>query len=110
MKKKRKEDMIHEVLEFGGGITQAKGHDQKIILTLVISKGNLGYVRFLHTYIVVSRMQIKCSEVLSTTQLIQEIINDRNGELVLHGEIIEGTEVRKHAPRNLFLKYHDHKG
>jgi hypothetical protein len=74
------------------------------------SKGSLGYVIFLHTYLVVSRTQIKLSEVLSTTQLIQDIINHRNGELVIAGEIIEGMKVGTHAPSSLFIKYHDHRG
>jgi hypothetical protein len=110
MTEKRTEDMIHEALEGGGGITQAKEHDQKLIVTLVSSKGSLAYVRFLHTYLVVARTQIKFSEVLSTTQLIQEIINDKNEELVLDGELIEGTKFGTHVPSTLFLKYHDHRG
>jgi hypothetical protein len=44
MMKKRMEDMIHEALEGGGGITQAKGHDQKLIVALMSSKGSLGNV------------------------------------------------------------------
>ena len=64
------EDMIHEALEGGGGITQEKGHDQELIVTLMSSKGSLGDVIFLHTYLVVVRRQIKFSEVLNTTQLI----------------------------------------
>ena len=55
MTKKKMKDIIHEALEGGGGITQAKGHDQKLIVTLVSSKGSLGYVSFLHTYLVVAR-------------------------------------------------------
>jgi hypothetical protein len=110
MTKKRMEDMIHEALEGGRGITEAKGHDQKIIVTLMILKGSLRYVSFLHTYLVVAKTNIKFSEVLSTTQLIQEIINERNGELVLDGELIEGTNIRTHEPSTLFLKYHDHRG
>jgi hypothetical protein len=38
------EDMVHEALEGGGGITQAKGHDQKLIVALMSSKGHLGNV------------------------------------------------------------------
>jgi hypothetical protein len=109
MTEKRTKDMIHEALEGGGGITQAKGHDQELIVTLMSSKGSLGDVNVLHTYLVVARTQIKFSEILSTTQLIQEIINDRNGKLVLDGEFIEGTKVRTHAPSTFFLKYHDHR-
>jgi hypothetical protein len=110
MTDKRTKDMIHEALEGGGGITQAKGHDQKIIVTLMSSKGSLGYVKFLHTYLVVARTQIRFSEVSSTTQLIQEIINDRNGELILDGELIEGMKVGTYATSTFFPKYHDHKG
>jgi hypothetical protein len=104
------EDMIHEDLEGGGGITRAKGNDQKLIVTLVSTKQSLGYVSFLHTYLVVSRTQIKFSEVLSTTQLIQEIINDRNGKLFFDGELIEGMKVGTHALSTFFLKYHEHRG
>jgi hypothetical protein len=39
MMEKRAEDMVHEALEGGGGVTQAKGHDQKIIVTLMSAKG-----------------------------------------------------------------------
>jgi hypothetical protein len=59
---------------------------------------------------VVAKTQIKFSEVLSTTQLIQEIINDRNGKIVLDCELIEGTKVKTHAPSTLFIKYHDQGG
>jgi hypothetical protein len=41
--------MIHEALEGGGGITQAKRHDQKLIVALMSSKGHLGNVCLLHT-------------------------------------------------------------
>jgi hypothetical protein len=34
-------DMIHEALESGGSITQAKGNNKKIIVALMSSKGNL---------------------------------------------------------------------
>jgi hypothetical protein len=63
--------MIHETLESGGGITQAKGHDQELIVALMSSKGHLGNVNLFHTYLVVTRMKIKFSKVLSTTQFIQ---------------------------------------
>ena len=95
--------MIHEALEDGGGITQAKGHDQKPIVALMSSKGSLGNVCLVHTYLVVAQMKIKFSEELGTTQFIQEVINDRNGEFVLDGKFVEGTDVRTHSPRTFFL-------
>jgi hypothetical protein len=109
MEEKRMEDMIHEALKGGGGITQAKGHDQKIIVALMSSKGSLGNVCHFHTYLVVARMKIKFSEELGGTQFIQEVINDRNGEFVFDGKFVEGMEVRTHLPRTLFLQDHDHR-
>jgi hypothetical protein len=71
MMEKTMEDMIHEVLEGGGGITQAKEHDQKIIVALMSSKGSLRNVFLFHTNIVVARMKIKFSKELGATQFIQ---------------------------------------
>ena len=85
------EDTIHEALEGGGGITQAKGHDQKLIVALMSVKGHLGNVKLFHTYLVIAQAKIKFGEELGTTQFIQEVINDRNGEFVFDGKFVEGT-------------------
>jgi hypothetical protein len=86
-----------------GGITQAKGHDQKIIVAFMSSKGNLGNVHLFHKYLVVARMKIKFSKELGTTQFMQEVINDRNGKFVFNGKFVEGTKVRTHSPRRTFF-------
>ena len=80
MTKKRTEDMIHEALEGGGGIIQAKGHDQKLIVALMSYNGSLRNVCLFHTDLVVARTKIKFSKELGATQFIQEVINDRNGK------------------------------
>jgi hypothetical protein len=80
MAEKRTKDMIHESLEGGGGITKAKGHDQKLVVDLMSSKGSLGNVFLFHTYLVVARTKINFSKELGATQFIQEYINDRNGK------------------------------
>ena len=59
MMEKGMEDMIHEALEGGGGITQAKGHDQKLIVALMSAKGGLGNVSLFHMYMVIARVKIK---------------------------------------------------
>jgi hypothetical protein len=109
MVEKRMKDMIHEALEGGGGITQAKGHDQKLIVALMSSKGIFGNICLFHTYLVVARTKIQFSEELGATQFIQEVINDRNGEFVFDGKFVEGTKFRTHSPRIFFLQDHDHR-
>jgi hypothetical protein len=96
MEEKRMEDMIHEDLEGGGGITQAKGHDQKLIVALISSKGSHGTVFLFHTYLVVAQTKIHFSEEFGATEFIQEVINDRNGEFFFDGKFVEGTEVKTH--------------
>jgi hypothetical protein len=108
MTEKRTEYMIHEALESGGSITQAKGTDQKLIMALMSLKCSLRNVFLIHTYLVVARTKIKFSKELGTTQFIQEVINDRNEKFVFDGEFVEGAEFRTHAPRAFFLKDHDH--
>jgi hypothetical protein len=109
MVEKRMEDMIYEALEGGGEITQDKGHDQKLRVALMSSKGSFGNVCLFHMYLVVAQMKIKFSEELGATQFIQEVINDRNGEFVFDGKFVEGMEFRKHSPRTFFLQDHDHR-
>jgi hypothetical protein len=36
-------------------------------------------------------MEIKFSKVLNTVQIIQKVINDRNGKIVMDGEFVEGA-------------------
>jgi hypothetical protein len=96
--------MIHETLKSGGGITREKGHDQELIVTLMSEKGSLGDVFLFHTYLVVARTEIKFCKVLSITQFIQRVINDRNGKFVFDCEFFEGTKIRTHAPSAFFLE------
>jgi hypothetical protein len=103
MKKKRTKDMVHEALKGGGGVTQPKGHDQKFVVALMSAKGHLRNIRLFHTNLVIARAKIKFGEELGTTQFIQEVVNDQNGEFVFDGMFIEGTEVRTHVPRTFFV-------
>jgi hypothetical protein len=71
MIEKRTEDMVHETLESIRGITQDKGHDQELIVSLISSKGHIGNVSLFNMYLVVPRKKIMFIKVLSTTQFIQ---------------------------------------
>ena len=85
MTEKRVEDMVHEALKGGVGITQTKGHDQKLVVALMGAKGRLWNFGLFHTDLVIARAMIKFGEELGTTQFIQGVINDRNGKFVFDG-------------------------
>jgi hypothetical protein len=67
MTEKRMKDMIQEALESGGSITQAKWHEQKLIVALMSSKGSLRNVCLFHADLVVARTKIKFSKELGAT-------------------------------------------
>jgi hypothetical protein len=102
------EDMNHETFESRGSITQDKGHYEELIVTFMSSKCSLGNVFLFHIDLVVSIMEIKFGEVLRTTQFIEGVINDRNGNFFFDGEFVEGTKIKTHATSALFLECHDH--
>jgi hypothetical protein len=85
MMEKRMKYMIHEALEGGGGITQAKGNDQKLIVALMSLKGRLENVCLFHLYLVIAQVKIKFSKELGATQFIQEVINDMNEKFFFNG-------------------------
>jgi hypothetical protein len=65
--------MVHEALEGGGGITQTKWHDQKLIVALMSVKGGLWNVGLFHTYLVIAQAKINFGKELGATQFIQEV-------------------------------------
>jgi hypothetical protein len=60
-------------------------------------------------YLAVASTYIKFSKVLSTTQFIQEIINDTNGKFVFDGEFFKGAKLSTHVLSAFILEDHDHK-
>jgi hypothetical protein len=104
MMEKRMEDMIHEALESGGRITQAKGHDKNIIMALMSSKGSLRNVYHFHIDLVVSKTKIQFSKESSTTQFIQEVINDRNENFSLMVSLLRARKSRHMHQEPSFLR------
>jgi hypothetical protein len=58
--------------------------------------------------LVVARTQIWFGKVLSTTHIIQKVINNKNGKFVFDCDFVEGEKIRTHAPSAFFLEYRDY--
>jgi hypothetical protein len=100
--------MIPETLKSGGRIIEAKWHNEELIVTFMSSKCSLGNVFFFHMNLVVSRTKINFGKILSTTQFIQKVINDKNTKFVFDCEFVEGDKIRTHVPSTFFIEYHDY--
>ena len=103
-------DVIHETLKSGGGITDTKGYDQELIVTLMSVKCSIGNVLILHTYLVVARRNVNFSKILIPTKFIQKVIYDKNGEFFLDGKFVEGMKIRIHVPNAFLVEDHENRG
>ena len=52
------EQVIHEALKSGWGITETKWHDQEFIMAFMSSESSLVNVYFFHAYLVIARAKI----------------------------------------------------
>jgi hypothetical protein len=52
-------------------------------------------------------VEIKFGEELRAFDLIQQVINDGNGELIIDDYFIERSKVRTHVPSAYFLEDHE---
>jgi hypothetical protein len=58
----------------------------------------------------VTGAQIKLCEKFGATEFVQELLNDGDGELVLHGAIIEGSIIHTQAPGSISLLHQQNRG
>jgi hypothetical protein len=63
---------------------------------------SFGNIYLLHVNLVIVGMEIMFDEELNSLEIIQEFINDKNGELILDYYFFKILNVRKHAPSALF--------
>jgi hypothetical protein len=99
--------IAYVTLEDGWCIKNSKWHHQELIMAFKSAKRSFRNVCFLHVNLVIIKMEIKFSEELSFFELIQVVINDRNGELILECYFFERSKVRAHVPSVLLFEDHE---
>jgi hypothetical protein len=91
-------DVVHETLEGGRCITKAKGHHQELIMAFMSEKTLFWDIGLLHANLVIVGTKIKFGKELGTLEIIQEIIIDLNGELILEWLFFNSSKVGTHVP------------
>ena len=76
--------MIRARLEGGWCISQPKRHDQKLIVSTVTPKSNLGDILLPHFYLMIAGVQVNLSEVHRPMELIQYLINPWDGVYIFY--------------------------
>ena len=74
---------IHQFLECGRSLCQAKWHDQKLIVAIMCAESCFRDIIVMNPNLVIPIMKIQLGEKMSTMELIQKLINNRNGNLSL---------------------------
>ena len=88
------EDAIHESGEGGRSVAEAKGYLDKLKeLATAGAEGCLLLVSFLNRNLPISALEVKSGEPAGSVECVKEVIDVRNGMLVLYGCHIELPEV-----------------
>ena len=89
---------IHQCLERGRGICEAKWHDQKFIMAIMCVERCFRDIIRVNPNLVIPRMKIQLGEKMSTVELIQKLINNGNWKLIFDGDVIKSSKVDAEAP------------
>ena len=89
---------IHQCLERGRGICEAKWHDQKFIIAIMCVESCFRDIILMNTNLVTPRTKVQLGEKMNTMKLIKKIINNRNWKLILDCDVIKCSKFDAKAP------------
>jgi hydrogenase maturation factor len=107
--KKVAEDAVHHSLERRGSVREAERHDQELEVAVVCSERRLGDVVRVHQHLVIATAEIQLGEDTGTLEFVQELINHRDREFVLHGLRIESTIVDTKSLKGTLFADEEHR-
>lgn len=97
------EDRVREALERRRRVRLAEWHHTKLKVAVMHLKSRLLLINLPHTNLVIARAQVQLREVGNTCQLIQQLVDDRQGELVLDRHQIQSPVVNAETPATILL-------
>ena len=89
---------IHQCLECGRRISEAKGNDKKIIVSITCAKICFRDIILINPNLVIPRKEIQLGEKMNTMKLIKKLINNMNWKLLLDCDVIKCSKVDVKAP------------
>ena len=92
------EYFIHQCLECGRRICEAKWHDQKFILAIMCAESCFRDIFCMDPNLVIPRTKIQLGEKNSTMELIQNLINNKNWKIILDCDVSKCSKFDAKAP------------
>ena len=87
------EDVVHHSLEGGGTVGHSEEHYERLEEAIVGAEGCFPFISRLDTYIIETLLDIKFCEVPGSTELGDELGDEREGIPVLDGYSVQYTIV-----------------
>jgi hypothetical protein len=100
--------VIHQHLECIRDVAQPEHHDQELEVVVVHTEHCLGDVVRVHQHLLIVTAEVKLGEEVCPLELIQQLIDYRDGELVFYRPSIEGAVVNAEPPSLVFLAVEQH--
>ena len=94
---------MHEALEGGGGVGEAKGHDSVLKVAITGAKRSFWYVVGVDADLVVAVAQVNLGKNGGPMETVEEFVNTREWVAVFYGNIVEGTVVDAKAEGAILL-------
>ena len=97
-------------MECGRSIGETKRHDYEFICAITRSEGGFEFITRFDGDLMITGEQIEFGEILSACESIVEIIDARQGEVILFGDLVQTTIINTHANRTIFLFDQENRG
>jgi hypothetical protein len=97
------QDVVHQSLKCLRGVGQSERHDKEFELTMMSAKGGLGDIDVVDPDLMIATVQVELGEEPHVTQLVQQLVDDRDRVHVMHHLGVEGVVIDAKAPRAVVL-------
>ena len=94
---------MHEALEGGRGVGEAKGHDGVLKVAIPGTKGRLGYVIGVDANLVITMAKVDLGEHRGPVEAVKELINAWERVAVLNSDVVKATVVDAQAKGAILL-------
>jgi len=96
----RREYLVHAGAKCGRCICQAKGHDKELLRTIMCHTCRLWLIPFSYASLIVPTPQTELCKVPCISKLTKQVIDVRDGILVLNSDHVKGPFLRDSRRRN----------
>ncbi|KAG5335312.1 hypothetical protein C0989_001470 [Termitomyces sp. Mn162] len=97
------EDVIHEVLEGGGGVSHSKGHHKVLKEAIAGAKGGLPFMFQSDPDVVVAGAEVYLYVYLGTAETVNKISNQGEGILVFFSDFVESPIIHAESEQSILL-------